>query len=406
MNKAGGGHGYDLAVIGGGLIGLATARAYLHHRPGARIAVLEKEPELARHQSGRNSGVVHAGLYYPAGSLKATLCRQGRVDLLRFADEHSIPYEITGKLVVALDADELPRLEELGRRGRANGLEGLRELGASELREVEPHAAGIRALHVPETAVIDFRLVAKALAADLEQEGGDVLLGREVTGIEERGSRRVLLTQSGEELDAALVVACAGLQADRVAALTAASSGAYRVAPFRGGFYTLAPEARPLVRGLIYPVPDPSFPFLGVHFTKRIDGEVWAGPNAVPALAREGYARTSVNLRDARDLLGYQGMWRLALRYSRTGAGEIWRDAVKVAAVKQMRRYVPALEARQVSHGQAGMRAQVVTREGSLVDDFLIERSGGAVHVVNAPSPAATASLAIGEWVVRDLLDA
>ena len=404
MNRAGGAGGYDLAVIGGGLIGLATARAYLLRRPDARIVVLEKEPELARHQSGRNSGVVHAGLYYPAGSLKATLCREGRAALLRFADEHSIPYEITGKLVVALGADELPRLEELGRRGRANGLEGLRELGAAELREVEPHVAGIRALHVPETAVIDFRLVAKAIADDIEQAGGDVLLGREVTRIEERGPRRVLRTRSGEEVDTALVVACAGLQADRVAALTGTSSRDYRIAPFRGGFYTLAPEARRLVKGMIYPVPDPSFPFLGVHFTRRIDGEVWAGPNAVPALAREGYGRTSVDLRDARDLLGYRGMWRLALRYSRTGAGEIWRDAVKAAAVRQMRRYLPELEARHVSHGRAGMRAQVVTKEGSLVDDFLIERDGAVAHVVNAPSPAATASLAIGEWIVRDLV--
>jgi L-2-hydroxyglutarate oxidase LhgO len=391
-------------VIGGGLIGLATARAYLQRRPGARVVVLEKEPELARHQSGRNSGVVHAGLYYPAGSLKATLCREGRAALLRFADEHSIPYEITGKLVVALGPEELPRLEELGRRGRANGLEGLRELVADELREIEPHVAGVRALHVPETAVIDFRLVAKVMANDIEQAGGEVLLRREVTRIEERGPRSVLRTNSGEEVDSALVVACAGLQADRVAALTASASREYRIAPFRGGFYTLAPEARRLVNGMIYPVPDPSFPFLGVHFTRRIDGEVWGGPNAVPALAREGYARTSVDLRDARDLLGYGGMWRLARRYARTGAGEIWRDVVKAAAVRQMQRYVPELETRHVSHGRAGMRAQVVTRKGSLVDDFLIERDGGVVHVVNAPSPAATASLAIGGRIAGDLV--
>jgi L-2-hydroxyglutarate oxidase LhgO len=394
---------YDLAVIGGGLIGLATARAYLLRRPAARIAVLEKEPDLAQHQSGRNSGVVHAGLYYPAGSLKATLCREGRAALLRFADEHAVPYGVTGKLVVALDEDELPRLEELARRGRANGLEGMRELGAAELREIEPHAAGIRALHIPETAVIDFGLVARALADAVVQAGGDVLLGREVVGIEQRGSRRVLRTSSSHDVEADLVVACAGLQADRVAALGGASSGDYRIVPFRGSFHALAPEARPLVKGLIYPVPDPSFPFLGVHFTRRIDGEVWAGPNAVPALAREGYARTSVDLRDARDLLAYAGIWRLALRYARTGAGEIYRDAVKRAAVKQMQRYVPELEARHVSYGRSGVRAQVVTKAGSLVDDFLIERDGGVVHVVNAPSPAATASLAIGERIARDL---
>src|SRR5262249_37912484 len=227
---------------------------------------------------------------------------------------------------------------------------------------------------------------------------------REVTWIGQRGSRRVLETRRGDQVDAAMVVACAGVQADRVAALTATASRDYRIAPFRGGFFSLAPEARRLVKGLIYPVPDPSFPFLGVHFTRRIDGEVWAGPNAVPALAREGYSRTSVNLRDARDLLGYRGMWRLALRYARTGAGEIWRDAVKAAAVRQMRRDLPELEERHVLRGSAGIRAQVVTNEGSLVDDFLVERDGGVVHVVNAPSPAATASLAIGDLIAEDLV--
>jgi len=244
------------------------------------------------------------------------------------------------------------------------------------------------------------------MADDIEHLGGDVLLGREVTRIEERGSRRVLGTREGEEVDTALVVACAGLQADRVAALTGTSSRDYRIAPFRGGFFSLAPDARPLVKGMIYPVPDPSFPFLGVHFTRRIDGEVWAGPNAVPALAREGYERMNLNVRDTRDLLGYRGTWRLALRYARTGAGEIWRDAVKTAAVREMQRYLPELEGRHVLRGRAGMRAQVVTKEGSLVDDFLIERDSAAVHVVNAPSPAATASLAIADWIVRDLVDA
>jgi L-2-hydroxyglutarate oxidase LhgO len=396
---------YDLVVIGGGLIGLATARAYLLRRPGARVAVLEKEPKLAQHQSGRNSGVVHAGLYYPPESLKARLCREGRRALLGFADEHSIPYVVRGKLVVAVAEAELRRLEELARRGRANGL-GLRELEADELREIEPYAAGIRALHVPETAVIDFRRVAEALAEEVRRAGGSVLLGHEVTSVEERRSRRVLVTRAGHTVETAFVVACAGLQADRVAALTAPSSPEVRITPFRGSFYTLAPAARALVNGLIYPVPDPAFPFLGVHFTRRIDGEVWAGPNAVPAFAREGYRRLSMNVGDVRDLLGFPGLRHLARAYFRTGAAEIWRDVVKRAAVEEMRRYLPELQNRHVSHGRSGVRAQVLRRDGSLVDDFLIEQHRSTLHVLNAPSPAATACLAIGDWIAREAIAA
>jgi L-2-hydroxyglutarate oxidase LhgO len=392
---------YDLAVIGAGLIGLATARAYLKRHPTARVAVLEKEAELARHQSGRNSGVVHAGLYYPDGSLKATLCREGRAALLQFADEHSIPYAVTGKVVVALDETEFSRLDELARRGRANELVGLRELNRRELVEIEPHVAGARGLHVPETAVIDFRLVAQALAQDVEDRGGDVLFGQEIVGLEVHGSHCALQSRD-RTLTSTLVIGCAGLQADRVASLTGGARTDYKVVPFRGDFYALAREARPLVNGLIYPVPDPAFPFLGVHFTRRIDGEVWAGPNAVPAFAREGYGRASVNLRDAGALLGYPGTWRLARRYARTGLREIWRDTVKLAAVREMRRYLPALRGRDVSYARPGVRAQVLKTDGSLVDDFLIERTGAVLHVVNAPSPAATASLAIGDWIVRE----
>jgi L-2-hydroxyglutarate oxidase LhgO len=309
---------------------------------------------------------------------------------------------VRGKLVVAVADDELPRLEELARRGRANGLDGLRELEAGELREIEPHAAGIRALHVPETAVIDFRRIAEALAEEVRRTGGAVLLGHEVTSVEERGSRRVLVTRAGHTVETAFVVACAGLQADRVAALTAPSSSEVRITPFRGSFYTLAPAARGLVNGLIYPVPDPAFPFLGVHFTRRIDGEVWAGPNAVPAFARERYRRFSVNVGDTRDLLGFPGMRRLARGYFRTGAAELWRDLVKRAAVAQMRRYLPELQSRHVSYGRSGVRAQVLRRDGTLVDDFLIEQHRSTLHVLNAPSPAATACLAIGDWIARE----
>jgi L-2-hydroxyglutarate oxidase LhgO len=350
--------------------------------------------------------VIHAGLYYPAGSLKARLCREGRAELMRFADEKGIPYELCGKLVVALGEDEFPRLDELARRGEANGVVGLRDLDAAGLRKIEPHAAGKRALHVPETGAIDYAQVARALAGDVMERGGEVVLDSEVTAIDHRNGGRVVRTAAGEEIATARVVACAGLQADRVADLTGSASPDYRIAPFRGDFYTLSPQARSLVNGMIYPVPDPAFPFLGVHFTKRINGEVWAGPNAVPSLSREGYSRTSVNRRDARELLGHRGMWKLARRYSRTGAGEIWRDTVKPAAVKEMRRYLPELQAKDVFYARPGMRAQVLRRDGTLVDDFLIEHDDDVVHVVNAPSPAATASLAIGAWIASQVLDA
>lgn len=370
--------------MGGGLVGLATARALRERRPGARLAVLEKEPELGKHQSGRNSGVVHAGVYYPPGSLKATLCREGRAALLAFADEHAIPYDVCGKLIVATSSDELPRLDELTRRAAANGVVGSRELSAAEMREVEPHVTGVRALHIPESAVIDYRIVLRALADDVQARGGEVLLGHEVTHVDEVPAQRV--------------VVCAGLQADRLA-----GSG-HRIAPFRGDYFAIAPPSADLVRGLVYPVPDPAFPFLGVHFTRRIDGQVWAGPNAVPSFARERYRRSSVEPRDAFELLTSPGIYRLARRYWRTGAGEIWRDVVRRAAVREMRRYVPELRLRDVSFGPAGIRAQVLERDGTLVDDFLLERRGDILHVINAPSPAATACLAIGARVADELL--
>lgn len=394
---------YDVVVVGAGLLGLATARALLKRAPGARVAVLDKEAQLACHQSGRNSGVVHAGLYYPAGSLKARLCREGRAALLDFADEHAIPYKVTGKLVVALDRAELPRLDELERRGTANGLRGLRRLTGAELREIEPHVRGIQALHVPETAVIDFRAVTHAYSAEVEQLGGEVMLGKRVVGIDRRNHHHAVRTADEHAFEARRIVACAGLQSDRVAALSGRPSGQHRIAPFRGDFYVLESDAAQLIRGLVYPVPDPAFPFLGVHFTRRIDGAVWAGPNAVPAFAREGYGRYSANRRDAWDMLSFPGLWRLARRYAAMGATEIWRDMVKRAAVRDMRRYVPELEARQVVFGPSGVRAQALARDGALVDDFLLEQEDSVLHVLNAPSPGATASLAIGEQIASQL---
>jgi L-2-hydroxyglutarate oxidase LhgO len=374
----------DFAVVGGGLVGLATARALLERRPGARLAVFEKEPELGRHQSGRNSGVVHAGVYYAPGSLKARLCREGRAALLAFAAEHAIPYAVRGKVIVATSASERPRLDELKHRAVANGVQGVRELDPDGLREIEPHVSGLRALHVPESAVIDFRAVLHALADDVRAGGGEVLFGRRVERV--------------DELAAGRIVVCAGLQADRLARTE------HRIIPFRGDYLVLRGSSAALVRGLVYPVPDPAFPFLGVHFTRRHDEAVWAGPNAVPSLARERYRRLGFDLRDARDLVGSRGLWRLARRYWRTGAVELWRDVVKRAAVREMRRYVPEIAPADVSFGPCGIRAQVVAFDGTLVDDFLLEHKGNVLHVVNAPSPAATACLAIGAQVADELL--
>jgi (S)-2-hydroxyglutarate dehydrogenase len=392
---------YDVAIVGGGLIGLATAYRLLEAKPGLRLAVLEKEAELARHQSGRNSGVIHAGLYYVPGSLKAQLCREGMEALKRFADEHAIPYQLCGKLVVALDESELPRLAELKRRGLANGLRGLTEVDEEAIRELEPHAAGIRALHVPETGIIDFRLVALAYADEVQARGGDVLLGRRVVGLERHDGCRRLVFERGDPILAENVVACAGLHSDRVAALTGSDRPAYRIVPFRGDYYTLEPEARSLVAGLLYPVPDPSFPFLGVHFTKRIDGAVWAGPNAVPAFAREGYRRWQLNPRDLASTVGFPGFRRLAREYARTGAAEVWRDFVKWAFVRELRRYVPRIRSRDLRFGPSGIRAQCMSADGKLVEDFLLEEADGVLHVLNAPSPGATASLAIGRMLAE-----
>jgi L-2-hydroxyglutarate oxidase LhgO len=373
---------YDVAVVGAGLIGLATARALLLERPRLRVAVFEKEQEVALHQSGRNSGVLHAGLYYAAGSLKAQLCREGRAALLRYATERGILHRITGKLVVAADESELPRLEELRRRGTANGLEGLREL--DDWRDVEPNVRGVRALHVPESAAIDFRAVAHAYARDVVEAGGEMRFGHAVDRV--------------EELPADRVVVCAGLQADRLAARSP-----HRIVPFRGDYFVFSERAAGLVRGHVYPVPDPQFPFLGVHFTRRADGQVWAGPNAVPSLAREGYGRFRLDLRDALDTLGSPGLHRLARRYWRTGAREIWRDLVKRAAVADMRRYLPGLRDEDVGFGPCGIRAQLLATDGTLVDDFLLEHDGRVLHVLNAPSPAATSSLTIGQSIVGAL---
>lgn len=389
----------DVIVVGGGILGLASALALLERSPGLRLTLLEKEARPAVHQTGHNSGVVHAGLYYAPGSLKATLCREGKGLLEEFCREHRIPVQRCGKLVVAVDESELERLAELKRRGIGNGLEGLVELDGAELREIEPNVRGVRALHVPETGVADFRLVAERMGDLLRSRGASLELGTRVERIEHHSEGLAVTTTRGR-WNAGALVACAGLQADRVAALAGADLDV-RVVPFRGAYWVLRAAGAGLVRGLIYPVPDPAFPFLGVHFTRRFDGSVWAGPNAMPALAREGYRRASFSASDAGSVVTWPGLLRFASRYARMGATEIWRDLVKPAAVREMQRYLPALRGSDVVRGPSGIRAQVMTRSGELVDDFLFAEGPRSLHVVNAPSPGATSSLAIGRHIAE-----
>jgi (S)-2-hydroxyglutarate dehydrogenase len=395
----------QVAVVGGGIVGLATGLRLLEARPGLRLSVIEQEAELAVHQSGHNSGVIHAGLYYPPGSLKARLCVEGKAALESFCEAHEIPFQRVGKLVIALADEELPRFEELQQRATANRVPDLEVLGPQRIREIEPHAVGLRALWSPTTGIVDFRRVSLAYADEIRARGGEILTGRRVTGIERRRDGLVLRTPAGEIVGGSVIV-CAGLWADRVAALTGdAGRDAPRIIPFRGDYYTLTPDARGLIRGLIYPVPDPHFPFLGVHFTRRIDGEVWAGPNAVLAFARTGYRRRDLSIRDLAATLLYPGFRRLAGRYLRTGLAEMWRDVSKRAFLRELRRYVPELRSDQLRFGPSGVRAQALRRDGSLVDDFDLAGSGRVLHVRNAPSPAATAALAIGRMLTERAIE-
>ncbi len=367
----------DVVVIGAGLVGLATAMALLESRPGLRVAVLEKEQAVGTHQSGHNSGVIHAGLYYKPGSLKARFCTAGRLAMTEFAGEHQIPYRQTGKLVVATRENELPRLAGLAERGRANGL-AVREIGPAEIADIEPSVRGIRALHIPESGVIDYRQVAAAYAEAVSKAGGQVLCGHGLLSLARTAGGWAAETAGGP-VQARAVVACAGLQADRIAAMTGQGGSEYRIVPFRGDYYTFRPDAASLVRGLVYPVPDPAFPFLGVHFTRGVDGTLHAGPNAVPALAREGYGRLSVNGRDLLDALRFPGLRRLARSYARTGALEIYRDLVKPAYLAEMRRYLPAVT-------RAGHHVRAVRHPRPVPEPFrgaggrLPDRGGGRHH--------------------------
>ena len=390
-------HIWDIAIIGGGIIGLATARELLRRYPALRVAVVEKEAAIGQHQTGHNSGVIHSGIYYAPGSLKARLCVAGKAKLQRFCDERGIPYELCGKVIVATDEEELPRLEQLYQRGLANGVAGLEMIGPERLRELEPACVGIRALHSPQAGIIDFGHVARALAEDVLAQDGAILTGHEVTAIDQHDRFAVLLT-SQDPIPAKRIIACAGLHADRVAMMTGAPRGP-QIVPFRGDYYVLRPERRDLVRSMIYPVPDPRFPFLGVHLSRRIDGAIWLGPNAVLAFAREGYSRLDLNPRDLWETLRFRGFQTLAARYWRIGAGEMWRDFSKRAFLAALRRYVPDLTLADLLPGPAGVRAQALDASGGLVDDFIVHQQGNTLHVRNAPSPAATSSLAIGEMI-------
>ena len=397
----------DVAVVGGGILGTATAMALAEGVAGARraVVVLEAEERLAAHQSGHNSGVVHSGLYYKPGSLKARLCVEGARALYRFCEAEGIACRRVGKLVVATRAEELPKLDELERRGRANGLAGLRRLDTAGIREIEPAAAGIAALHVPEAGVADFPAVVRAYARRVQAAGGEVWTGARLLGVRRdvgMGVAGMVLETSRGEVACRLLVNCAGLQSDRVARLCGERPDV-RIVPFRGEYYEIGPPGRDLVRGLIYPVPDPRFPFLGVHLNPTVDGRVEAGPNAVLALKREGYRWRDVSLRDLAETAAWPGTWRLAARFWRTGVEEVWRSWVRAAFLRDLQRLVPGLQDGDLRPGGSGVRAQALARDGGLVDDFRILRGapGGiaALHVLNAPSPGATASLAIGREI-------
>lgn len=389
---------FDVVVAGGGIVGLATALA-LTERHRLRLAVLEAEPRLAVHQTGHNSGVIHSGLYYPPGSAKARLCTAGREALYRFLDEEGLAYRRSGKLVVAVSAEEVPRLDELERRGRANSLVGLRRLTAGEIREREPHAAGVAGLWVEETGLCDYPAVAERIAARVRAAGGEVVTGARVSAVtrERTGGGLVVETPRGA-FAAGGLVNCAGLQSDRVARLCGLAPD-LRIVPFRGDYYALVPGRRELVSHPIYPVPDPAFPFLGVHFTPHLDGGVEVGPNAVPALARQRYRRGAFSLRDTAATLVWPGFWRLAGRHWRTGLAEIGRSLSRAAFARAAARLVPEIEPGDLVAAGCGIRAQAVDRRGRPVDDFRFLRGERTVHVLNAPSPAATAALAIGREI-------
>jgi L-2-hydroxyglutarate oxidase len=394
---------FDIAIVGAGIVGLSTAYAIANQHPELRLAVLEKEGDVAAHQTGHNSGVIHSGIYYKPGSLKAQLCVAGVRKLEAFCDEHNIPYQLIGKVIVATREDELPRLETLYERGVANGVRGVRKISKDELREIEPHAAGIAGIHSPKTGIVDYKQVSHALRDTLTQRGVDVCTGSKVTAIQPPATSsddlRITLSNSRVVL-AKRLINCAGLQCDEVARMMGLQPD-LRIVPFRGEYYFVKEAKHDLVRGLIYPVPDPAFPFLGVHFTRTVHGEVEAGPNAVFAFAKEGYTMGKISPSHIAQTLGYGGFQQVAKKWWRTGAFEMYRSFSKGAFVKSLQTLVPAIAADDIVRGGAGVRAQAISADGQMVDDFRFMETPHSLHVLNAPSPAATAGLAIGEYIAE-----
>ncbi len=388
---------YDLAILGGGIVGLATAFQYLSRFPDKRVVVLEKESELATHQTGHNSGVLHSGIYYKPGSLKATNCREGKLAMQAFCEEYQIPFDICGKVIVAIDESDTTALNNIYERGQANGV-NCRMISSAELGELEPHSKGVAAIHVPESGIVDYRAVCLKLADLINQKGSETFTSACVTAIRKEADQVIVSTTAGD-FASDLVVNCTGLHSDRIAKLSGAKPKA-KIVPFRGEYFKLKPEAKHLVKNLIYPTPDPSFPFLGVHFTRMINGDVECGPNAVLALAREGYTKTKINFGDLAESLCYGGFLKLALKHWQMGTDEMWRSVSKKAFVKALQRLVPEIQTDMLEAAPAGVRAQAVLPDGSMVDDFLIDRSDRVINILNAPSPAATASLQIGKTIV------
>jgi len=388
---------FDFLIVGGGIVGLSTARALLARHPGAGVLVLEKESGWARHQTGHNSGVIHSGVYYKPGSLKARFAREGGARLVEFCREHGVAHEVCGKVIVATETGELSLLDSLRERGRENGLE-VERIGAEELKEIEPHAAGIGALRIPSAGIADYAGVAEAFARIVREQGGESRLGTQVTSISESEDAVEVRTDTDETFRARTLVNCAGLYSDRVARLAGITTDA-KILPFRGEYYELKPERRHLVRNLIYPVPDPSFPFLGVHLTRMVEGGIEAGPNAVLGLAREGYRKTDVKLDELIETLSYPAFWRLAAKNWRTGAGEVFRSLSKSAFAHGLQRLLPEIEKEDLVPAPAGVRAQALMPDGKIMDDFLVVEGKSSVHVLNAPSPAATACLPIGDYI-------
>ncbi len=393
----------DVLIIGGGIVGLATALRIKQQRPALTVLLIDKEPAVARHQTGHNSGVIHSGLYYKPGSLKATNCIRGYRMLLDFCDAEGIPYDLCGKIVVATKQEELPQLDVLHQRGQQNGLGGLKKLTAGEMREIEPHVTGVAGMFVPQTGIIDYKQVSERYADKFRELGGEIRLAERVEQVTPGNTMTVVVTNRNR-YETRLVVNCAGLYSDKIAQLTQRDPVDVRIVPFRGEYFKLKPEKEYLVKNLIYPVPDPNFPFLGVHFTRMVHGGVEAGPNAVLAFQREGYTKSDVNLKEFYETLAWPGFQKVAAKYWQTGLGEMYRSFSKSAFTKALQGLIPAIQEADLEDGGAGVRAQACDRTGGLLDDFAILENDKAINVINAPSPAATSSLSIGQTVSEKVL--